>query len=1465
METAMTPCENYQAQLLDQLYGLLDAAEGDKLQQHLEQCAACRSALARAEQQQKLIAMAARAEFAGVRFEAPASEPATLPVRRPAPARRQWLRVALAACLFLALGGLGIVAGNWYVQGRAKQEQVVLAKANFQSLVAQEKKLGADHQAKLAEASQQFRETETKIRQLHEQQQQKLLAAEKAVRDLQLNMVITGPETVQPGAPNEFHIETKNLNDRLVATHLDARVRDQNGAVVYAETDIHSKGKYRLALPRDLQLKADTKLSLEVAARGEDGAQGKLVEKLALAQSIFVTHLTTDKPMYQPGEIVHFRSLTLDRFSLKPATEDLQLIFTITNPNQEEKFRLTGLSRLQENGKLVNGPDQKPLQGIGAGDFPIPENLAGGEYTVTVSEARHRFQPERRKFIINRYEKPRLNKELEFSQKSYGPGGEVVAVCKVSLAQGGLPLIGKPVFATIVVDGKQYDANGKEANPNDPRSSELKLQTDASSGVRVRFRLPAQIERGQASVAVRFEDGGLVETLVRPIPIVLKKLDVEFFPEGGDLVARVPNWVYFQARTPLGKPADLKGRIVDSTGKEVAEAQTLTDEQPGVNQGMGRFQFTPAAGMNYELKIDSPIGMEGVYRLPNVTDGGVTLSIPSGTTTDKEPIRVVVNSADRDRQLLVGAYCRGRLLAHQRVQVKKGEAKEMNLQPDRDIGGVYRVTVFEERNTGEKRQDAVPVAERLVYHQAASRWNLAIKPDKKLYSPGDSVHLQLSATDENNQPAPGVLLVAVVDKSVITLADDKTARSMPTHFFLTSEVRRPEDLEHADFLLTNHPKAPEALDLLLGTQGWRRFAEQDPKGFQRQLKEEAERLLVMIGQMSSKTVNSIELERQRVLDEFQPKIARQLEQFVQDDENLTAAEDRTQFQVQQDQLRKSITDASKAVVVADHDFADYEAASDALRSRCLLGLGAGLLIVGVLSMLLALLRNMEQALPYFATGVCSFVLCGLVLLATFYDRERREVAAKSQSAVAETDFLHAVKELEKLEQARELDDLNADMGGRLRGKDMPDVQRHAMPLEEKAAAPAAPPVPLAPRPDAADPAQARDEAKKDADKEAKGAAKGEGLAKADEKNKDFEDRANKPQDARLLKEPQLAQGGQFRNRQAEAQNRRGAVLAAKDGKEAAQAGDMMELARKREQLGRAEQHYFRMLQNADMPVAGPGGGGGARGMPQGANALPAGFGKARIAPPLPPCVIREYAHQRVTSGNPNERNDFAETLYWHPAIVLPNGEAQVSFQLCDSVTSFQVLAAGTTLDGRLGSSTTLLESRLPFTLEPKLPIEVTASDKIDVPVAIRNDTDHNRIVDVRVDAQGITMTRGSAAERVRLGPNAGSRRVFRFQPSLVEGNAQLLFKGLSEPFAADDIRKVLKVVPEGFPVVGSISDRLERVALHEITLPANDQWVKGTLKCQVNVYPSTLADLQKGLEALLREPCGCFEQTSTSN
>ena len=84
--------------------------------------------------------------------------------------------------------------------------------------------------------------------------------------------------------------------------------------------------------------------------------------------------------------------------------------------------------------------------------------------------------------------------------------------------------------------------------------------------------------------------------------------------------------------------------------------------------------------------------------------------------------------------------------------------------------------------------------------------------------------------------------------------------------------------------------------------------------------------------------------------------------------------------------------------------------------------------------------------------------------------------------------------------------------------------------------------------------------------------------------------------------------------------------------------------------------------------------------------------------------------------------------------MLPDGKAEVAFDLSDSVTTFQATAFAHTPDGRLGAAVGLLESRLPFTLQPATPLEVTASDKIDVPVAVSNNTADKR--DVQLDAQG---------------------------------------------------------------------------------------------------------------------------------
>ena len=66
----------------------------------------------------------------------------------------------------------------------------------------------------------------------------------------------------------------------------------------------------------------------------------------------------------------------------------------------------------------------------------------------------------------------------------------------------------------------------------------------------------------------------------------------------------------------------------------------------------------------------------------------------------------------------------------------------------------------------------------------------------------------------------------------------------------------------------------------------------------------------------------------------------------------------------------------------------------------------------------------------------------------------------------------------------------------------------------------------------------------------------------------------------------------------------------------------------------------------------------------------------------PPMPVRVFSHTRA-AGPAEERSDFAETLFWHPVLVLPDGKTAVSFDLCDSLGSFEgACARAFTLAGR---------------------------------------------------------------------------------------------------------------------------------------------------------------------------------------
>ena len=247
-------------------------------------------------------------------------------------------------------------------------------------------------------------------------------------------------------------------------------------------------------------------------------------------------------------------------------------------------------------------------------------------------------------------------------------------------------------------------------------------------------------------------------------------------------------------------------------------------------------------------------------------------------------------------------------------------------------------------------------------------------------------------------------------------------------------------------------------------------------------------------------------------------------------------------------------------------------------------------------------------------------------------------------------------------------------------------------------------------------------------------------------------------------------------------------------------------------------------------------------------------------------TVRVYAHQVRPNRQPGERVDFAETLFWHAGVKTDakTGTATVEFGLNDSVTSFRVAADAFDAAGALGEGTQQIESVQPFYLEPKIPLAVTAGDTIQLPIGFVNATP-SQLSNVAVQITGHkSLGMSGAVEPFNVAGDARVRRMLEIAVQPHSGDAALTIAATAGAFG-DKVTRNVRVEPRGFPIEEGRGGLLAASgeANHEITVP--DSLVAGSLKCRVAVYPTPLATMNDALARLIVEPCGCFEQTSSTN
>ncbi len=519
----------------------------------------------------------------------------------------------------------------------------------------------------------------------------------------------------------------------------------------------------------------------------------------------YLTFISTDKPIYRAGENVYVRGVLLSASDHKPIADAQGGSATI---------EITG-----PKGEVVAGGTVSSQDSAWGFSWKVPEGQAGGQYLLKATYPWNGHAPAERKFDIRTYRAPRLRSQITFLRDGYGPGEKISATLDVKRAEGGVP-VGAKVTVTALVDG--VTVNGGIAKVDDSGLCSVSLD------------LPREIPRGEGTLALIIEDGGVIETASKTIPILLQTVDLKMFPEGGELIAGFPNRLYIQAMLPNGKPADLAGKLI-SKQSDATVAEFSTE-----HEGRGRIQFTPEANKEYFLSIDEPAGIKTIFPLPTVQSTGAIIRSGQDTFAKGQPITVVVGSTTEKfsvtlaKRETVLSECHVDL--SKRSDVKPGMLMPVNFVVPDDAEGVLTATIWSDKE--------VPLAERLIFRAPQHPLKISITPDKKNYVPGDSAKLTVRATDENDKPVAAVVGVTVTDDSVLEMMEKREqAPRLPVMAFLEPEV---SDLADAHvYLDSTNAKAAIATDLLLGTQGWRRFALMDLAKFTEANGDKARRVVAL--------------------------------------------------------------------------------------------------------------------------------------------------------------------------------------------------------------------------------------------------------------------------------------------------------------------------------------------------------------------------------------------------------------------------------------------------------------------------------------------------------------------------------------------------------------------------------------------------------------------------------------------
>jgi hypothetical protein len=479
-------------------------------------------------------------------------------------------------------------------------------------------------------------------------------------------------------------------------------------------------------------------------------------------------YLQTDKPYYATADTLRFKVYILNADYLTPSNHSGILYVQLDD----------------QTGKSTKRIMVPVTQGLAWGDIALdPKDIPEGSYTLRAYT----------NWMQNFGEDYVYKQNINISSTASG-----ATLVKANFKQQQNKVEATLQFATL--DGKLQVLRDMELKVMAGRKnlSKDKVTTTIDGAVQVNFDIPENTSIKDLSIKARDVSKANPGTAELTIPVTIKRqedTDIQFMPEGGNLVAGIPTKVGFKAIGEDGKGINITGKILNSKGQEVAQINTA-------HAGMGSFTFTPNANENYIAKFN---GINKSYPLPIVNANGTVLKITA--KDDSLQLTLVGNQQTNATYYLIG-QSRGVVCYAATINLNNGQPISKVIAKKVFPTGIARFTLINVNHQ--------PVNERQVFINHNDNLHISIKPGKSTYTIRDSVALTIEVKDKDGKPIQGNFSLAVTDDSQVKA--DTLSNNMISNLLLTSDLKG--NIEDPNYYFNNNSAKQNELDNLMLTQGW---------------------------------------------------------------------------------------------------------------------------------------------------------------------------------------------------------------------------------------------------------------------------------------------------------------------------------------------------------------------------------------------------------------------------------------------------------------------------------------------------------------------------------------------------------------------------------------------------------------------------------------------------------------------